>query len=112
MATRPKPPCEHFDGLAPVTAHDRGCDACAATGVKDWNELRICLVCGHVGCCEDSRHAHALAHFQATGHAAMASIEPGQHWGWCYAHQRYVEPLPEGLLTRPRRGWLRRLIGG
>jgi hypothetical protein len=53
-----------------------------------------------VGCCEDSKHAHALQHFNATGHPMIASFEPGETWGWCYVHRRYFDPMPDALPTR------------
>jgi hypothetical protein len=85
--------CEHFEGVsspAPLTA---GCGECMALGERDWIALRVCLSCGHVGCCEDSRHAHALAHFQATGHPLIRPLEAGDRWTWCYPHNRYFEGL-------------------
>ena len=51
--------CEHFRDIEPVTPASGGCEDCLAIGAT-WTELRVCLVCGHVGCCEDSEHAHAL----------------------------------------------------
>ena len=85
--------CEHFDEVQDVRPHTRGCEECLALGVE-WNELRVCLSCGHVGCCEDSEHAHAFAHFNATGHPMIASLERGETWGWCYVHRRYFDPMP------------------
>lgn len=70
-----------------------------ALGVT-WNELRVCLTCGHVGCCEDSEYMHALAHFNSTGHPLIAPLERGETWSWCYAHRRYYELAPE---LRPKR---------
>ena len=69
----------------------------------------MCLTCGYVGCCEDSKHAHALAHFNATGHPLIASIERGETWGWCYVHNRYYDPLPAGMVKRP--GFIAGLFG-
>jgi hypothetical protein len=66
-----------------------------------WNELRVCLSCGHVGCCEDSTHAHALQHFNTTGHPLIAPFERGETWGWCYIDRRYFE-LPLELLPKRR----------
>ena len=65
-----------------------------------WDELRVCLSCGHVGCCEDSPHAHALLHFNATGHPVIASFDRGETWSWCYIHRRYVDVPPEALPQR------------
>lgn len=56
---------------------------CLASGGR-WLHLRICLACGHVGCCDDSPSRHATAHNRASGHAIIRSIEPGEDWSWCY----------------------------
>ncbi len=92
--------CEHFDAIENVRPRTNGCEECLAAG-PTWNELRICLSCGHVGCCEDSKHAHALAHFNLTGHPMIASFEDGEAWGWCYSDRRYFDPMP-GPLPRRR----------
>jgi uncharacterized UBP type Zn finger protein len=60
-----------------------GCEECLATGGK-WLHLRICLTCGHVGCCDDSPNRHATAHFHSTTHPIIRSLEPGERWSWCY----------------------------
>jgi uncharacterized UBP type Zn finger protein len=99
--------CEHFDAIQKVTARTRGCEECMALGAK-WNELRVCLTCGHVGCCEDSAHAHALAHFKTTGHPMIASLQRDESWGWCYVDRRYFDPMP-GQLPK-RRGALGNLL--
>jgi uncharacterized UBP type Zn finger protein len=91
--------CEHFDDIEPVVARTVGCEECEALGVK-WTELRVCLTCGHVGCCEDSPHQHALHHFESTGHPMIASLEHGETWGWCYIHRRYFDPMPGPLPKR------------
>jgi uncharacterized UBP type Zn finger protein len=91
--------CEHFATIADVTPRTRGCEECMALGAE-WNELRVCLACGHVGCCEDSVHAHALAHFKATGHPMIASLSGAESWGWCYVHRRYFDPMPGPLPGR------------
>jgi len=91
--------CEHFGDINDVRPRTKGCEECTALG-EDWNELRVCLTCGHVGCCEDSEHAHALAHFNATGHPMIASLARGETWGWCYVHRRYFDPMPGTLPGR------------
>ena len=50
----------------------------------EWNELRVCLTCGHVACCESSVRQHATGHFASTRHPVMRSAEPGEAWRWCY----------------------------
>jgi len=105
-------PCAHASGVQSVTARASGCEECLAVGAE-WNELRVCLTCGHVGCCEDSAHAHALRHFKATGHPLIASFERGEDWGWCYVDRRYFDLSAK---LRPRRrsalaGALGRILG-
>ena len=103
-------PCEHFGEIRDVQPRTRGCEECLTLGVE-WNNLRVCLTCGHVGCCEDSEHAHALAHFNATGHPMIASLERGDTWGWCYVHRRYFDPMPGPLPgRRPAFGTLLRRL--
>jgi uncharacterized UBP type Zn finger protein len=63
-----------------------GCEDCLREG-SEWLHLRICLECGHVACCDSSPRRHATAHFSATGHPIMRSIEPGEEWAWCYVDQ-------------------------
>jgi hypothetical protein len=79
--------CEHLDAaaadVAPLTP---GCaEHTAADG--SWVHLRLCLTCGHVGCCDSSRPRHATAHHEATGHPVIRSFEPGESWRWCYPDQ-------------------------
>lgn len=52
-----------------------------------WVHLRICLTCGHVGCCDSSAPRHATVHYQRTGHPVMRSAEPGEAWRWCFPHE-------------------------
>ena len=85
--------CEHVGALAPVEPSSHRCEQCAAIGAPVVH-LRVCLTCGHVGCCEDSPHAHALAHHLSTGHPMIASLQRGEAWAWCYAHRRYFYRLP------------------
>lgn len=103
--------CEHFDAIRAITPSADRCEACAAMGAR-WTRLRICLTCGNVGCCEDSPHAHALAHHLATGHPMIASFERGETWGWCYPHARYFDPMPVRVPKRRPRivGLLRRAL--
>ena len=59
---------------------------CLASGGK-WLHLRICLTCGHVGCCDDSPNRHATAHYHAASHPLIRSLEPGEEWSWCYVDE-------------------------
>jgi monovalent cation/hydrogen antiporter len=86
-AQAPAPVCEHLAAYVaariPSAASD-GCAECNAEGTSSWAHLRMCLECGHVGCCDSSPNQHATGHFQLTGHPVMRSIEPGETWRWCY----------------------------
>ncbi|MFL5383007.1 MAG: cation:proton antiporter [Longimicrobiaceae bacterium] len=75
--------CAHLAQVRPVHPGTRGCEECLRAG-DDWVHLRVCMSCGHVGCCDDSKNRHATAHFTATNHPVMRSIEPGESWGWCF----------------------------
>jgi membrane protein DedA with SNARE-associated domain/rhodanese-related sulfurtransferase len=83
--------CSHVGQLAEI-AQPRGeaCLECLESGDR-WVHLRVCLACGHVGCCDDSRNRHATRHFEATGHPLIASLEAGEDWTWCYVDQVYVD---------------------
>jgi len=62
------------------------CEDCIKTG-DTWVHLRLCLICGHVGCCDSSKNKHATKHFKGTTHPLIRSIEPGERWLWCYVDQ-------------------------
>lgn len=70
-----------------------GCEECIASGGV-WQHLRICLECGHVGCCDDSPGRHATAHSRESGHPVIRSLEPGEEWSWCFA-DRLAMVIPE-----------------
>ncbi len=75
--------CTHLDQIHDVTPNTDGCEECLQTG-SDWVHLRMCLMCGHVGCCDSSPGKHATKHFHQTKDPLMRSIEPGENWGWCF----------------------------
>jgi len=75
--------CEHTGTIPAVTPSARGCEECLAIG-SPWVHLRLCRDCGHVGCCDDSPHRHATAHFHATQHPIIEGYDPPEGWGWCY----------------------------
>lgn len=86
--------CLHLAQVRNVTARTpEGCEECLQTG-DEWVHLRLCLACGHVGCCDNSPNKHASAHFRATRHPVMRSFEPGEDWGWCYVDELFTEPAP------------------
>jgi CPA2 family monovalent cation:H+ antiporter-2 len=75
--------CSHLDRVQRVTPSAKGCGECLRTG-DDWVHLRICMTCGHVGCCDDSKNKHATKHYHETSHPIIRSLEPGEDWAWCY----------------------------
>jgi len=77
--------CTHLDEVKVLQLPESvaGCEDCLRDGGV-WLHLRICLGCGHVGCCDDSPNRHASAHHRAAGHALIRSLEPGEDWTWCY----------------------------
>jgi uncharacterized UBP type Zn finger protein len=81
--------CSHLDQIHAVHPHTRGCEECLKSG-DSWVHLRMCLACGHVGCCDSSKNKHATRHYHATDHAIMRSVEPGEDWKWCYVDQMMV----------------------
>jgi len=81
--------CGHLDQIRPVFPSAAGCEECIADG-DDWVHLRMCLTCGHVGCCDTSKNKHATAHFREAGHPLMTSMEPGEDWGWCFVDEEYI----------------------
>ena len=90
MPTGTKSACTHLDQIRKVTPGTQGCEECLKSGDK-WVHLRMCLVCGHVGCCDSSKGKHATEHFHATGHPIMQSFEPGEDWKWCYVDEMMVK---------------------
>ena len=84
------PQCHHLDQIQNVQAKTSGCEECLRTG-DSWIHLRLCLECGHVGCCDSSKNKHATKHFHHTTHPIMRSIEPGEMWGYCYVDELMLE---------------------
>ncbi len=82
--------CSHHDQFREVTPSASGCEACLQTG-DEWVHLRMCMTCGHVGCCDNSKNKHATKHFHATMHPVIKSFEPGETWRYCYVDGLMVE---------------------
>jgi monovalent cation:H+ antiporter-2, CPA2 family len=80
----PEATCPHVGGIAPVLASAPGCEDCLRAG-GDWVHLRLCLTCGHVGCCDSSPGQHARAHVGAEDHPIITSAEPGEDWVYCFS---------------------------
>jgi len=84
--------CTHAEHIRDVTPDSPdSCLQCVEMG-DTWFHLRICLECGQVGCCDNSKNKHATGHFEATGHPIIQSYEPGEAWRWCYVDQTKVTP--------------------
>jgi uncharacterized UBP type Zn finger protein len=84
--------CTHINQIGEVTPSAEGCEDCLKIGAK-WLHLRLCMTCGHVGCCDSSPNRHATKHFRSTGHPVIKSFEPGEEWGWCYVDELFFESI-------------------
>jgi uncharacterized UBP type Zn finger protein len=91
--------CTHLDQIREVTPSANGCEDCLKTG-DTWVHLRLCLSCGHVGCCDSSKNRHATAHFRSTGDPLVQSFERGEDWGFCYVDDAFLEPAPQPSALR------------
>jgi uncharacterized UBP type Zn finger protein len=79
--------CEHLEKIGEVTpSSPDSCNKCVDAGDK-WVQLRICLHCGHVGCCDNSKNTHATKHFEESGHCVIQTYQPGMGWRYCYDHE-------------------------
>src|SRR5690348_14350733 len=99
-------------GVKPVTPNY--CAECHVSGDK-WVHLRICLKCGHVGCCEDSQNQHARKHAQAHGesHTIIQSFEPGEAWSYCYTDRKQIDNIPShGHHPDTPEYWAQTVFGG
>ena len=87
--------CEHLS-LANPTVEPSGktCRECAAAGQRPV-ELRMCLICGNVACCDSTPGRHATKHFHETMHPVIASFEPGERWAWCYVDEKMMTLPPQ-----------------
>jgi len=84
------PACTHTSQIESVHANTPdGCEECLREGSR-WVHLRLCLTCGHVGCCDSSPNRHASAHAAQTDHPIVQSFQPGEDWRWCYVDETYV----------------------
>jgi hypothetical protein len=75
--------CSHLDQIGEVTPSSPGCEDCLRMGGR-WVHLRVCMSCGHVGCCDSSPNRHATAHSGSQHHPLVQSYEPGEDWWYCY----------------------------
>lgn len=93
--------CTHIpDEVPEVGPNSTGCEDCLRTG-STWVHLRMCVTCGHVGCCDQSQHQHARVHFEEhPAHVLLRSFEPGEAWWYCWADDVAFElPGVEALVS-------------
>jgi Zn-finger in ubiquitin-hydrolases and other protein len=85
--------CTHLDQIQITDVPDEidGCEECLKIG-GTWVHLRECMICGHVGCCDDSPNRHASRHHAASGHPIIRSLEPGEDWCWCFVDEVAFRP--------------------
>jgi uncharacterized UBP type Zn finger protein len=83
--------CIHLNQIEPVTPRTQGCEECLKIGAA-WVHLRLCLGCGHVGCCDSSPNRHATAHFHGTHHPVVQSFQPDEDWMYCYEDDIVMTP--------------------
>jgi ubiquitin-hydrolase Zn-finger-containing protein/SnoaL-like polyketide cyclase len=91
-------PCSHLDTIKVIDPTTDVCQQCVAAG-DIWPALRMCLVCGFVGCCDTSKNRHMAAHHAETGHSIFRSIRNDEGWVWCYEDDAFFE---KPLLDRYR----------
>lgn len=82
--------CKHFDLIKEVSPQAEGCVDCLKTKDK-WFRLRLCLICGYVGCCDNSKNKHATKHFKETNHPLIKSLEQNENWIWCFIDEELFE---------------------
>jgi hypothetical protein len=84
--------CSHLGAIRDVEPSTPGsCEDCVREGTT-WVHLRLCLECGHMGCCDSSPRRHASAHWRASQHPVVRSAEPGEEWAWCYPDELFLAP--------------------
>ena len=84
--------CAHVSLIEAVRpSSPDSCLGCVALG-DSWVHLRICLICGHVGCCDESKNQHATRHFHETSHPVLQSYERGESWRYCYVDDIELPP--------------------
>jgi uncharacterized UBP type Zn finger protein len=85
-------PCPHVTSdvkVHHVQRPPKGCEDCLKVGAT-WVHLRVCLTCGHVGCCDSSPNKHATAHNRSTRHPIITSGEVGENWAYCYPDDQFL----------------------
>jgi uncharacterized UBP type Zn finger protein len=90
------PVCAHLDQIQIIDPPSEipGCEECLQIGGR-WVHLRMCMTCGHIGCCDSSPNRHASKHAGATAHPIVRSAQPGEDWSWCYVDEVAFVVKPE-----------------
>lgn len=89
--------CRHLKSIRVTETRTHVCEECVRMGDR-WVHLRLCLECGHVGCCDSSKNKHATKHYRGTRHPLIRSIERGETWIWCYVDEEMAgEVTAEGV---------------
>ena len=82
----PRADCPHWSSsLAEATSEIAQCETCGLA-----QDLRICLTCGFVGCCE-SHGAHDTQHFKETRHPFIRPHRNEADWLWCYECSAFLQ---------------------
>ena len=82
--------CKHLQSAHDSKPKTTGCEECLKMG-DNWVHLRLCLSCGHVGCCDSSKNKHATKHYHSTHHPVIRPFESGEAWRYCYADELFDE---------------------
>lgn len=91
MSEKSNETCSHVSSIKKISPRTPdGCEECLQSG-DQWVHLRLCLSCGHVGCCDSSKNKHASKHARNSQHPIVQSFEPGEDWKWCYVDEVYIE---------------------
>jgi uncharacterized UBP type Zn finger protein len=83
--------CTHLDMIEAVRQTTDICEDCVALG-DTWPDLRMCLTCGYIGCCEEAKNQHALKHFKETEHPLIQGLGRFQDFMWCYVDEAVMVP--------------------
>ena len=82
--------CSHLAMVRTVSPRTPdGCEECLRDS-SSWVHLRLCLTCGHVGCCDSSPNRHARRHAGDETHPLVRSFETGEDWRWCFEDGAFV----------------------
>ena len=86
MAAIPGEQCPHLAQMPQGPSVET--TTCAECGLT--SSTRLCLACGHVGCC-DSSNGHATAHAETSKHAIIRSLPlSASSFTWCYECKAYL----------------------